>query len=162
MMQAAGLRHDMHPRLQSADRQGRVLVKVVGQDHRIHVVAKKFIEVGIGRHAEFSAGDCEPLFPGIANRHQLQGAKRGDIPGKGLPAVHADDTDTDGLHLVSSTTNVIARASVEGRAILQPVTPVTGDRFAGTQTTGSACAEKDDGTGGIPAPARPPSGRLFC
>ena len=100
------LGHHVLSRVQGLDRERRVLMEVVRENDRIHVVREELVVVGVGLHAQPRGDVRDSVLPHVAERHELHadslaGARR--EPGA---APDADDTHPDGL---GHTGNVTSR-----------------------------------------------------
>ena len=93
------LAHYVETRFQRFDGEGRVLMKIIGQHHRIHIVRKKLVIVGIGRHPELLALLLQALLPGVAERHQFHPHTIRRAAGKAMATADTDHPYANFVHL---------------------------------------------------------------
>jgi hypothetical protein len=95
----AGLAHHMLARVECAHREGRVLVEVVREDHRVHVMAEELVEVGVSRDPELLPGLLELFLPRVAERDQFHAQMRTRAAREASPAPHSDHANSYVLHM---------------------------------------------------------------
>ena len=85
------LTHHVHARLKGFDRKGCMLVKIVGQNHRVHIVLEETVIIDVGWDIQGLAFIGQSLLPNIANRNQFHTGCLGGSH-KGPTAPHTDHT----------------------------------------------------------------------